>query len=351
MLLPILILMAQHAVLPAASADREPQLAAGDGMVALVFGRGHDLMFSRSTDKGTTFSKPERIAELPVLPLSRHRGPRAAFAGRVILVSAVGGETLATGEHAHGLPSDGNLYVWRSSDGGTSWSKGQIVNDVPSSAREGLHALAADKSGHAAAVWLDLRSKGTRLYGAFSDDAGATWSKNTLIYESPDGTICQCCHPSLLALGEGEFAVMFRNVKDGDRDMYTLRVRNGDVISPAAKLGSGSWEINACPMDGGAIASEGDRTVAAWRRGEGVFLASPGGSETKIGSGKDVALAAGGGKVFALWTERGAIEAWISGKMETIAQKGAFPAVVSLPDGSALAAWEENGAIVTRRLD
>ena len=33
-------------------------------------------------------------------------------------------------------------------------------NDVPDSAREGLHAMAADVNGNLFAVWLDLRSKG-----------------------------------------------------------------------------------------------------------------------------------------------------------------------------------------------
>ncbi|MGH9667823.1 MAG: sialidase family protein, partial [Bryobacteraceae bacterium] len=222
---------------------------------------------------------------------------------------------------------------------------------VPSSAREGLHALAADASGHAAAVWLDLRSTGTRLYAAFSNDAGATWSRNSPVYESPDGTICQCCHPSLLALGGGEFAVMFRNVKGGDRDMYLLRIRNGGVVSPPTKLGNGSWHITACPMDGGGMVRSGSRTLTAWRRGEDIFLASPHESETKIGTGKDVALAAHGAKVFAVWTERGSIESWTSGKTRIVSKAGAFPSVVSLSDGSALAAWEEGGVIATRRLD
>ena len=350
MLLPILILMAHPTAAPDAMTGREPQLAAAHGLVALVFGRGHDVMFSRSEDNGVTFSKHEAIASLPILPLSRHRGPRVAFSGNTILVSAVGGRTPVAGEHSHGLSADGNLYLWRSIDRGKTWSKGRIVNDAPSSAREGLQALAADESGHAAAVWLDLRSNGTRLYGAFSKDAGATWSKNALVYESPDGTICQCCHPSLLALGHGEFAVMFRNVANGDRDMYLLRIRNGAVVSSPSKLGTGTWQITACPMDGGGIARAGNRIVTAWRRGEDIFLASPNETERKIGSGKDVAVAAHGDQVIAVWTERGALESWSSGKIQPLAVAGGFPAIASLPDGSALAAWEEGGSIAIRHL-
>lgn len=330
--------------------NRQPQLAAGKGIVALAFSSGHSVMFARSKDNGRTFSKPIAIAEPPVVAVGRHRGPRIVFSGDTIVVSAVGGAALATGQHAHGLPSDGNLLAWRSTDGGTTWSKAVTINDSPGAAREGLHAMAADAEGHLAAVWLDLRSAGTRLYGAFSNDSGATWSKNLLVYESSGGTICQCCHPSLLALGKGEFAVMFRNVQGDSRDMYLLRLRDRDVVSTPVKVGAGSWKINACPMDGGGLALSGDRILTAWRRGEEIFLAKAGDPEMRIGAGKDVTLTTRGDTAFAIWTQAGGVELWKSGQVESLSKNGAFPVLASLPDGDVLAAWEENGAISLRRL-
>jgi hypothetical protein len=306
-------------------------------------------MFARSKDGGQTFSKPVAIAEPPVLALGRHRGPRIVFSGDAMVVSAVGGDALATGQHAHGLPSDGNLLAWRSTDGGTTWSKAITINDAAGSAREGLHAMTADTEGHMAAVWLDLRSAGTRLYGSFSNDSGATWSKNLLVYESAGGTICQCCHPSLVALAKGEFAVMFRNVQDDSRDMFVLKLRDGRVVSAPVKAGNGSWKINACPMDGGGLVVSGGRMLSAWRRDEEIFLAKEGDPETRLGIGKDVALVAQGAKVFAIWTHAGGIELWESGKVASLSKTGAFPALTSLPGGGVLAAWEENGAISLRR--
>jgi hypothetical protein len=267
-----------------------------------------------------------------------------------MLVSAVGGASLATGEHAHGLPADGDLLVWRSVDGGKTWSKAAIVNDVPGSAREGLHAMAANAEGHVAAVWLDLRANGTRLYGAFSHDAGVTWSKNLLVYESKDGTICQCCHPSLGALGAGEFAVMFRNALGGMRDMYLMRVHEGRVTDAPAKLGKGSWEINACPMDGGGLAMAGGRTFTVWRRGEDLWIAEVGMAESRLATGKDVALVAQLDRVYAIWTNAGRIEYSVSGQTDVLSNDGAFPSLTLLPDGGALAAWEEKGGISLKKL-
>lgn len=332
-----------------ATPNRQPQIAAGNGVVAMVFGNGRSVMFAKSTDNGATFSKAMAIAELPILPLTRHRGPRVAFAGKTLLVSAIGGEKAATGTHAHGLPQDGDLRVWRSSDNGATWSKSVVINDAAGAAREGLHAMTADESGHVAAVWLDLRESGTRLYGAWSNDAGATWSKNKLLYESPDGTICQCCHPSLLALGGGEFAVMFRNAVGGSRDMYMLKLKDGK-LTPPQKLGSETWKINACPMDGGGMAHTKAGLITAWRRDSDVYLASPGEAERKIGTGKDIALATQGERVFSIWTQGGRIEAWVAGNAEALSSNGAFPTLAALPDGSVLAAWEADGAIALRRL-
>jgi hypothetical protein len=333
--------------------NRQPQLAASDGSVALVFGSGRAIWFSHSSDNGRNFSSPVSIAERPILALGRHRGPRVVFSGKTIIVSAVTGSTLQVGEHAHGLPSDGDLVSWRSQDNGATWSKPVVVNDVPGAAREGLHAMAADAAGGLAAVWLDLRTKGTRLYGAFSRDAGATWSKNVLVYESPDGTICQCCDPSIAAIARGEFAVMWRNCLGGMRDMYHLRLRDGPPASQPLKLGTGAWKLDACPMDGGGIAIEKGHIVSAWRREGRVYVAEPGQPEKEIATGKDVALAVGAKGPYVAWVSSTGVEVQTPGspRPTKLSQKGAFPALTALADGSVLAAWEEDGAIATQRLN
>ena len=320
--------------------NRQPQLASGNGAVAVVFGSGDSIWFSRSADNGVSFSAPSKVADLPKLLLGRHRGPRVVMSGGAIVVSAIA--------------TDSDLFYWRSTDGGRNWSKPAAINDQPKAAREGLHAMAADADGHVAAAWLDDRTPGgKRLYGAFSNDAGATWSKNALLYQSPSGTICQCCHPSLVSLGHGEFAVMWRNVLEGSRDFYTLRLQDGKPVAPAAKQGAGTWKLDACPMDGGGLALRNGELVSAWRREHDLYLAEAGKPEVKIGTGQDVALAVNGKGEYAIWSTTGGIEARLPGSAAPrhISDAGAFPALLALPDGSILAAWEENGSIATRRLD
>ena len=103
-----------------------------------------------------------------------------------------------------------------------------------------------------------------------------TWSKNVLVYESPDGTICQCCHPSIAIDGEGRISVMWRNVIQGSRDFYFSTSTDGLSFGKAQKMGAGTWQLNACPMDGGGLAVDDTGLVSVWRRESQIFLARPG---------------------------------------------------------------------------
>lgn len=335
--------------LPAPSPEvpsHTPQLAASENVIALAYGAGKSIYVTVSANQGKDFGKPVKVAEASILPLTRHRGPRIAISNGTIIVTAVTGKSAATGPHAHGLPSDGDLFAWRSADGGKSWSAAVRVNDVPAAAREGLHTLAADDKGRLFAAWLDLRSEGTRLYGAWSDDQGATWSANSKVYESSDGTICQCCSPTAAFADNGKLDVMFRNALGGARDLYLLSATsNTESFGEAQKLGKGTWMLNACPMDGGGIAHTGGDAVTAWRRDREIFLAKPGEAETRLGEGQDVALTVSGGHTYALWIQSSQLVSWVDGKTETLAAKAAMPALVALPTGGALAAWEADGGI------
>ena len=317
--------------------NRQPQLASGTGYSALVFGSGNSIRYTRSGNREHKFAKAVRIADVPDLMLGRHRGPRVAVAGNDVVVTAISGG------------KSGSLLAWRSLDRGATWSKRPIVvNDEPHAAREGLHNLAVDGQGTFAVVWLDLRAAGTRLYGAFSRDHGATWSKNVPLYVAEGGTICQCCHPSIAAKKNGQFEVMFRNVMDGSRDMYALTWLLPTGVSTIEKQGSGTWKINACPMDGGGIAVRNQGIVSAWRRDHQVFLAKLDKPEQVLGEGKDVSLAATPAGTFVAWTGiDGTVYLHEPNKASpvTLDRHGAFPALTATAGGGVLAAWEENNAI------
>src|SRR4051794_16720068 len=114
---------------------RQPQLAAGQGIVGVTFGSTNTVYFSYSANNGGTFSPPVKVSDAPNLALGRHRGPRIAITPTAIVISAIVGEK--------GGGKDGDLVAWRSTDKGRTWSQPVVINDVPAAAREGLHAMAA----------------------------------------------------------------------------------------------------------------------------------------------------------------------------------------------------------------
>lgn len=325
-------------VLPEA---RQPQIAADGGKVYLTYGLADSIYFAASRNGGQAFDPPVRVAQGKI-PIGRHRGPRISIAGKALVISAVLGQ--------QGGGRDGDVLAWRSTDGGKSWSRGVRINDVEASAREGLHAMSS--SGNTVfAAWLDLRANGTRLYGAVSKDGGTTWSKNTLVYESPDGTICQCCHPTVMVAPHGDILAMWRNALAGSRDMYVARSNDGGKTFPRAeRLGSGTWKLEACPMDGGGLALDNDGKLwSAWRREDRVIVFSPKGEERVLGPGKDPSIAAGAKQVAVAWTDHGVKYVLGNGDVKVLDEAGSF---VSLTGGAHIyAAWESGAGIKVARID
>lgn len=346
----------------------QPQLAvAADGRVWLAYGRlaaapaapkpgehatapatnGHahgayqppqrtgEVFVAPSTDGGATFGPAVRVAQLPQLMLGSRRGPRIAAHGDRLTVTVVAGE----------------LIAFTSIDGGKTWSGPTTVNDVATSAREGLHDLAASPTGELFVTWLDLRNGKTELWGASSTDAGRTWSTNAPVYRSPDKSICECCHPSALFDADGNLAVMWRNSIAGNRDMWmATRAAGAKEFSPAAKLGEGTWKLNACPMDGGRLVALGHgKFGAVWQRAGEVFLAPASGPETRLGQGKQpLAVTTRAGETIFFWQQGNDLVSAQrpgAGEVTKRATDARFAVAAALPArGGTLLAYEQGPA-------
>ena len=295
---------------------KQPQLAVQGETIWMAYGEGSQVKVRSSVHGAARWAKPILVAEPSKLMLGMRRGPRIAVSGSSLVVSAI---------------ADGELLSWRSEDQGKTWTTAK-VNDVEKSAREGLHAMAAG-GGKIYAAWLDLRQKKTIIYGSISSDSGKTWGKNELLYESPGGTVCECCHPSLIVDEAGKATVMFRNLIDGNRDMYMV-----PWGGTAIKLGRESWKLNACPMDGGDMTWEAPgKLLTAWRRDKQVFLARPGAAEELLGTGRQPILV---GR-WAAWTEGKTL--WLKqpdGAIQKVSEMASFVSAIARPQGGILLAWD-----------
>jgi hypothetical protein len=321
---------------------QQPQIAVdAAGEVHVVFGVGDVVRYCRSTDGAQTFAGPVELPAVHAMSLGMRRGPRIAVTDAALCVTAIGGK--------QGKGRDGDVLALRSSDGGKTWTGPVLVNDVADSAREGLHAMASDGKGALCCVWLDLRNRKTEVMASTSADGGGTWNKNVLVYQSPDGSVCECCHPSVTFDAQGRIFVLWRNSLDGARDMYVASSSDGGkTFGKAAKLGSGSWPLEACPMDGGAIAATAPGKVAtAWRREKSVYLLLAGESEERLlGSGEQPWIAATARGTYVVWLKKRGEAAHLlvpgSKAPSELATNAADPVIVTGPGGRGpvVAAWE-----------
>lgn len=327
---------------------RQPHAISAGDFIGVVVGSGDDIYYASSTNDGQTFSRPRRLATHGKLALGNHRGPQLAYQGGNLIVSAVVGKK--------GNGADGNLLCWLSKDSGKTWLDPVPINDVPNSARSGFHAMAAG-NGMVVAVWLDQRQPGVRLYGAKSEDGGANWSKNFLIYESPDGSISESSQPSLFLGPGGAVYVMWRNWIGGNRDMYLTVSRDGTRSwEIPVKFGRESWKIATCPGEGGALTVTGasEQPYSVWRREKTIFVATTLGKESPLGEGKDPDIAVGlNEELVAVWTAPdGSIVTRSTSKDEirTLAPKGAHPRLL-FTGRSYLVFFEEGDGIAMAVVD
>jgi hypothetical protein len=296
----------------------------------LVYGSGDSIMYSYSQDNGNTFSKPLLISVLPHVYTFATRGPQIAATNNGIVVTA--------------CTSQGDIYsFYKETDG--NWKRGNKVTDVDTIAKEGLMALSA-YGNDVFAVWLDLRgNQRNKIYGAGSVDGGRTWSKNIMIYTSPDSTVCECCKPSVV-VWKNKVAVMFRNWLNGNRDLYLVQSNDAGIsFGPAEKLGTGSWKLDGCPMDGGAVAFNNGTPETVWRRETKIFEATPGVSENEIGEGRGCTIEIVNNKNIYAWVENGEVVVINPQGQKKVLGKGSQPVLKTLNNKQVICVWQNEKQI------
>lgn len=299
----------------------------------LVYGKGDSILYSVSSNGGSTFSTSLLVDVLPKLYSFAMRGPQIFVTGNKITIIAA--------------DQKGNIYSYLKQGAG-KWIKSAKVNDRDTIAKEGLLALSGDGVNYLFAVWLDTRKGGhNNIYGAKSIDGGKTWSENKMIYTSPDGHVCECCKPSLSVKGN-KVAVMFRNWFMGNRDLYLVESKDsGENFGKALKLGYGSWALNGCPMDGGGVAYDSAGIAhTVWQRKGAIYACTPGKEETEKGRGRNCTIATMAvGNIYA-WVEEGKVVCLIPGGAKQVLGAGSLPILKVVQHNKVVCIWQQEEDIV-----
>jgi BNR repeat protein len=224
-----------------------------------------------------------------------------------------------------------DVNIALSHDDGATWSKPIVPHRDKVKSQHGFVSMLPSADGQLHVIWLDGRNapeegKGDMALMHTTVKADGSLGPEEVI----DKRVCECCQTSAAATPDG-LLVVYRDRSDEEiRDISLVRYSNGSWSQPAV-INPDNWQIDACPVNGPAISSNGQNVAVAWFTG----------AEEKLGV--YAVLSTDSGKTFGKPIQ--VDEGQPSGRVD----------VLSLPTGGALVSWMERGEpgsqIRVRRID
>jgi hypothetical protein len=181
---------------------------------------------------------------------------------------SLGGGVLAAHWMASPPGSEGySVRVAFSRDGGQTWSKPVVPHRDHSDTEHGFMSMTPSPDGGVAATWLDSR----KLAGGGSNDVAMMY---TTI--GPDGTlgpettissrVCDCCQPNSVRTSNGILTTYRQRTEKEIRDIAVVRF-DGTKWSEPKTVFDDNWHIDACPINGPAIAAHENQVGIVWFTG------------------------------------------------------------------------------------
>jgi hypothetical protein len=156
------------------------------------------------------------------------------------------------------------LYLAISTDGGEHWSSPVLLNRASAQTGEdnGYVSAVAVSDTTATLIWLDGRNWETaRRVQLMSRtvDSNGTMSDTTLL----DADTCTCCSTVLVRTNSGLLAAYRGHTPENIRDISLIRRAAGTWSQPRI-VQPDHWHIEACPVNGPHLDTDGARTALIW---------------------------------------------------------------------------------------
>ena len=267
-----------------------------------------------------------------------------------------------------------NLVVAVSRDDGVSWSRPVRPHRDDTESEHGMATLLPSMTDSGFGVcWLDGRAGALADYGEGGTALyWAEWNGEGFGPEVElDPRVCDCCKTSA-ALGPDGPIVVYRDRAEKElRDIALVR-RDGAVWTPPRPVHLDGWSLTACPTNGPAVATLGQRLAVAWFTGAGalpsvwIALSSDGGKSLgapmRLDEGSPVgrveATMLADGSTAVSWVERKGRDAEV--RVRRVSPDGVpmpsvvvaatspsrasgYPSLVSEGSNGVLVAWTEVG--------
>ncbi len=166
-------------------------------------------------------------------------------------------------KRARGGTYDYVVRITRSRDAGRTWEKPFAPYADRSAGEHGFVSLAPLDAARMGALFLDgretkLQNGAMTLRFAAVPRSGAPEPDARL-----DERVSDCCQTALARTTRGLVAAYRDRSAEEVRDIAVVRFADGRWTAPSVPHADG-WQIHGCPVNGPALAADGDRVALAW---------------------------------------------------------------------------------------
>ena len=242
------------------SNQKYPEVIINNDLIHLVwvdiYGANQNVMYSKSSDNGETFSDPIQINHTNNNVISYGQsGAKIKSYNENIFVTYIDDRT-----------GNWSVYMNVSYDNGLSWEEEILISDTPH--YNGYQDFEIDINGNLHLIYYNYSASHhiQDVRYRFAD------SNNWIFNDSnPIGIVndqmepCDCCQPDLEVDADGSVFIAYRNNMQNIRDTYlSVKRFNQNSFSELYQVSNFQDYIPFCPSSGPTIDIEGDQIAVAY---------------------------------------------------------------------------------------
>jgi len=162
-----------------------------------------------------------------------------------------------------------NVNIAFSRDDGRTWNKPLVPHRDRTPVEHGFVSMIPATGGGVGVIWLDSRKLSKKNASAESSgDVAMMYTSVGLDGKlrpevSIDNRVCECCQPAAVLTASGILAAYRDRTDQEIRDISVVQFEENKWSKPK-NVFADQWKINACPVNGPAIASHENHVAVAW---------------------------------------------------------------------------------------
>ena len=160
-----------------------------------------------------------------------------------------------------------DLRLSYSRDEGQTWSRLIAPHHDKTKTQHGFASLFELPDKSLGVVWLDgrdmdpVKPKEDGAMNVYFASFDSSWKQTA--ESSINARVCECCQTSVATTADGPIVAFRDRTADDIRDIHVTRIEQGKWTD-AVSVHDDKWKIDACPVNGPAVAARGKDVAVAW---------------------------------------------------------------------------------------